>query len=53
MRADLENAGKGNGPAAIARALAAEYVIAATTVSGDIDLMLHDLARSGLIAPNL
>ncbi|MFZ0659255.1 MAG: PqqD family peptide modification chaperone [Candidatus Binataceae bacterium] len=42
---------KGNGPAAIARALAAEYAIAATTVRDDIDLMLRDLARSGLIGP--
>ncbi|MHB8383527.1 MAG: PqqD family protein [Candidatus Binataceae bacterium] len=35
---------------AIADAIAAEYAIAATTVRGDIDLMLHDLARAGLIA---
>lgn len=42
---------RGNGPAAIAGALAAEYAIAATTVRGDVDLMLRDLARSGLIAP--
>ena len=42
---------RGYGPAAIARAFAAEYAIAATTVRGDIDLMLRGLTRSGLIAP--
>jgi len=42
---------RGYRPAAIARAIAAEYAIAATTVRGDIDLMLRGLARSGLIAP--
>jgi hypothetical protein len=42
---------KANGPAAISRALAAEYDIAPTKVRGDIDLMLQGLVRSGLIDP--
>lgn len=35
---------------AIARAISVEYKIAATTVRGDINLMLQNLARAGLIA---